>query len=933
MFKPGIILALFICVLLSSCLMYPGFRKSGKRNQSDQIQTIQLDELKITPKRSDDFRSAPQKLIDIIHTDLEVSFNWGKHECIGKETILLRPYFYETDSIILDAKNMTFNEIAITDMNHEPLQYLTTYDKKSLRLKLERKISTQDSVLLIMRYVAHPDEIDGTGGSAIRDDKGLYFINTDNGEPSKPVQLWTQGEVEANSCWFPTVDKPNEKFTMKLSITVNKDMTTLSNGKLIASTLNGIQKTDVWESKKPLPAYLVMMAVGNFKVTKDFLNSSSTENYQIVTYDTIKIPLNDTTNATRDSVVMKTKTGTRTVTKDLLDGVEVSYYLEPDYAPYALNIFKNTPEMIDFFGAKLGVNYPWEKYAQVVVHDYVSGAMENTSATLHNEFVQKNNRELLDGDNDDIITHELFHQWFGDLVTCKTWSHLVLNEGFATYGEQLWIEYKHGRDAAQAKANSSLARYLNQAKENNDDPIIQFNYKTPDDMFNTITYQKGSLVFNLLRTELGDEAFFLALKNYLNRYAYQNAEIDDLRRECELVSGKDLRFFFNQWFFKGGHPFIELRYDYNDSTKLMAVTVEQKQSRETGLFKFPLKFKVSQGGITKYFNFNIEKRIETFFVQKFDPENAEYPNVFVDPDITFPGEIKDNKPFLNHIKSYLNATSFIEKYRSLKELSNVQATIDTARSVVLSAITDPDAEIRAKAIGWVNWSDPKNEIAKEWLVNLARTDPSTRVRIVATKTLAGLKNALLFNTLVELSNDSSYSIAAAALDGIYKIMPDEALRLCPQLARDARRDLFTRISIIYANKGVLSDSTFFEKNMMKVLGRSRQGLIEDYADFCIRLNDDALYEKAIATLTNRAYNDKNGYVRVTSINALQSIVQKQQGENANEKDAVKRNAKLQTIHALQDSFQRIVDQENDPEMISLLKIKGFSQTSEIKEDR
>lgn len=933
MFKPGILLTLFACFCFSSCLMYPGFRKSGKQNKSESGQTIQLDELKITPKRSDEFRSAPQKLIDIIHTDLEVSFNWGKHECIGKETMLLKPYFYETDSIVLDAKNMTFNEIVITDMNHEPLQYLTTYDKKNLRLKLERKIATQDSILLVMRYIAHPDEIDGSGGKAIRDDKGLYFINTDHSEPTKPVQLWTQGEVEANSCWFPTVDKPNEKFTIKLSITVNKDMTTLSNGMLISSTVNGIQKTDIWESKKPLPAYLVMMAVGDFKVTKDFLTSAGTESYQIVSYDTIKIPLNDSLNSTRDSIVKNTKTATRTITKDLLNGVEVSYYLEPAFSPYALNIFKNTPEMIDFFSAKLGVNYPWDKYAQVVVHDYVSGAMENASATLHNEFVQKNNRELLDGENDDIITHELFHQWFGDLVTCKSWSHLVLNEGFATYGEQLWLEYKYGRDAAQAKTNAALTRYVNHARDNNDDPIIQFNYKTPDDMFNTITYQKGSLVLNLLRTELGDEAFFLALKNYLKNYAYQNAEIDDLRRECEIVSGKDLRFFFNQWFYKGGHPSIELRYDYNDSTKLMAVTVEQKQSREVGLFKFPLKFKVNQGGVTRYFTFNIEKRIETFFVQKFDTENPEYPNVFVDPDVTFLGEIKDNKPFLNHIKSYLNATSFIEKYRSLKELNNVQSSIDTARSVVLSAITDPDPEIRAKAIGWVNWSDSKNEIAKEWLVNLAKTDPFTKVRVAATKTLAGLQNALLFNTLVGLSNDSSYSVAAAALDGIYKIMPDEALRLCPQLARDARRDLFTRISIIYANKGSISDSTFFEKNMMKVLGRTRQGLIEDYADFCIRLNDDALFEKAIGTLTDRAFNDKNGFVRVTSINALQSLMQKQQSENANVKDMAKRNEKLQTIHTLQDTIQRIVDQENDPEIISLLKIKGFSQTTEIKEDR
>ena len=923
------------CLLLHACIINKIVSpKSRKDTQSSAKEVIALDAVTITPKRHEEFRGVPVKQIDIIHTDLDVSFNWGKHECIGKASLLLKPYFYETDSINLDAKNMTFGEITITDMNGEPIHYLTSYDKKKLHLKLEKKLSAYDSVQLVIRYTARPDESDGKNNGAIRDDKGLYFINTDNSEPFKPIQIWTQGEPESNSCWFPTIDQPNEKFTIKLAITVNKDFTTLSNGILTSSTTNGILKTDVWESAKPMSAYLVMMAIGNFKVSKDFLTKAVKDSFVSFTYDTIRIATNDTLNPMRDSIVATQRMNYTNTTKDLLNGVEISYVLEPDFAPYAMNIFKHTPEMVHFFSSRFGVPYPWEKYAQVVVHDFVAGAMENTTATLHNESVQKNNRELLDANNDEIISHELVHQWFGDLVTCKSWSHLTLNEGFASYGEQLWLEYKYGKDAGLKKSYQMLDRYLNYAKESNDDPIIQFNYKNADAMFNSITYQKGALVLNLLRSVLGDQAFFQALKNYLTANAFENAEIDDLRRACENVSGKDLRPFFNQWFLKGGHPSIEIRYDYIDSTKLVAVTIEQKQSKEIGLFTFPLKFKVTQAGKTTYFTFDISKRVETFYVRRMDNEVAEYPNVFVDPDGTFIGEIKDNKPFINHIKSYYSAVNYIEKFRSLKELNTMQATIDTARSVILHAVSDANPDIRAKAIEWINWSDERNSSAGlEQLIRLAKTDSSTIVRVKATAQLAQLTKASLLNILLFQTNDSSYSVAAKALRGVYRINREEALRRCNELERDARRDLFTQISSIYASAGSKMNAGFFETTMMKVAGRARASLIDDYVDFCERLNVDEVFSKAITILTDRAENDGNGLVRVTAIGALNSFCQKQQADNDNQKDAVKKAERQIAITSFKQKIQLIVDQEKESGIVELLKLRGLTQTHDIREDR
>ncbi|MBK7761944.1 MAG: M1 family metallopeptidase [Bacteroidetes bacterium] len=916
---------------LSSCsLAQTLFGRKSMKNEA-AAKPIELKSVKIGSGRTDDFRKAPDKIIDILHTNLEVSFNWGKHECIGKETIVLKPYFYETDTIVLDAKGMSFDEVSLQDMLGNEIAYLITYDKYKLKLNLEKKLNANDTVKLRLRYIARPDFIEGNGGSAIRDDKGLYFINTDHAEPFQPVQLWTQGEPESNSAWFPTIDHPSEKFTMNLAMTVNKDLVTLSNGKLISSTIQGNARTDTWQSQKPMPAYLVMMAVGDFKITKDSLTVPGIDTIFTYSYDTIRKACIDEFGFEPDSVLVTKHTSFKNVYRDVLHGVEVSYYLEPNYAPYAYSIFKHTPEMIDFFSAKLGVDYPWEKYAQIIVRDYVSGAMENTSATLHGESVQKNNRELLDGENDDIIAHELFHQWFGDLVTCKSWSHLVLNEGFAAYGEQLWHEYKYGRDAALTKAYNSMNRYLQFAETRNDDAVINFNYKSPDDMFNVITYQKGARILDLLRSELGDDAFFKGLKNYLTRFACGNAEIEDLRHEFETVTGRDLRNFFKQWFYTAGHPSLELRYQFNDSTQLLEIKVEQKQANEIGLFNFPLTFKVTQGGISKYFSFTISRKAESFFVKKFDSTSSDKPNVFVDPYATFIGSINDNKPFINHIQSYWHASNIIEKYRSLEALKTLQLSIDTARATLLQALNDPAEAVQLKALEYITWSDTINiQKGKSKLLELATSSKSTKVKAKSVAILSTFNDQNLRNVFNQLVLDSSYTVAANALDGIYKLNPEEAMPYCRQFEKTARKKLLYKISGIYAKQGSIEDSAFYEYQLMRVSKFERSTIMDDYTDFCLRINKDEVYAKALMLLGDRASNDKNVSVRVNAMVSLHALANKLKQLAEAEKEMGLRTQLLENAKVLQDDIQRIVDREQDADAIERLKLKGITQTEVVK---
>ncbi|HCN82935.1 MAG TPA: alanyl aminopeptidase, partial [Sphingobacteriaceae bacterium] len=355
--------------------------------------------IKTTNYTSDIYRGSYPKTTDIINTKLDISFAWDSAYVYGKATIQAKPYFYSSKQAIFNAKGFKINEVSLVQKDdRQPLKY--TYDGKLLIIQLDKEYSRDQEYTVFIDYVAMPNKLKIGRDIASAQDRGLFFINADGKDKNKPRQIWSQGETECNSSWFPTIDGPQEKMTQEVSITVPDNMVSLSNGILDFSSDNGNgTHTDTWRQEKPHSTYLTMIAAGDFVITKD---------------------------KWRD--------------------LEVSYYMEPKYAPYARMIFGKTPEMIGFFSEKMGIDFPWDKYSQIVVRDFVSGAMENTSATVLFERMNMDEGQYLDESYEDIVSHELFHHWFGDLVTAESWSNLPLNESFATYGEYLWDEYKYGRD-------------------------------------------------------------------------------------------------------------------------------------------------------------------------------------------------------------------------------------------------------------------------------------------------------------------------------------------------------------------------------------------------------------------------------------------------------------------------------------------------------
>ncbi|QKG53755.1 M1 family metallopeptidase [Hymenobacter sp. BRD67] len=436
---------------------------------------------------------AATQITDVLDTKLDVRFDYAHQYLLGTAVLTLRPHFYAQSDLKLDAKGFDIKSVQLLS-GKGPKVLTYKYDGRQLTIALDHAYSREQPYQVRIAYVAKPNELPAGGSEAITAAKGLYFINPLGKEANKPRQIWTQGETQSSSCWFPTIDQPNQRMTQEIAMTVEDQFKTLSNGLLIASKKNADgSRTDTWRQTLPAAPYLTMMAVGDFAVVSDTWH-----------------------------------------------GKAVDYYVEPKYKSTAKAVFGRTPEMMDFFSKKLGIDYPWEKYSQISVRDYVSGAMENATATVHGAAIQATRRELLDATyetSESIIAHELFHHWFGDYVTCESWSNLPLNESFANYSQYLWAEYKYGADAAALVQQQDLTHYLEEA-ESKREPLIRYHYANREDMFDRHSYEKGGRVLHMLRKYIGDDAFFAGLNHYLTKNKLTAVEISKLRTAFEETTGK-----------------------------------------------------------------------------------------------------------------------------------------------------------------------------------------------------------------------------------------------------------------------------------------------------------------------------------------------------------------------------------------------------------
>ena len=700
------------------------------------------------------YKPERDKIHDLIHTKLKVDFNFAKKQLNGEAWVTAKPHFYATNKFTLDAKAMIIHTVSL---NNQTVAF--NYNDAQIIIDLPKIYKKDEEFTVYIKYTARPEKVKQKGSAAITNAKGLYFINADGLDKNKPTQIWTQGETEANSCWFPTIDSPNQKTTQEIYITVPNKYKTLSNGKLVSQTKNGTNRTDYWKMDQKHAPYLFFMGIGEYEIIEDSYKN-----------------------------------------------IPVNYYVEKEYAPYAKAIFGKTPEMMEFFSNLLGVDYPWNKYSQIVGRDYVSGAMENTTAVIHEEQAYQKPGQLIDKNKqEDTIAHELFHHWFGNLVTSESWSNLTLNESFANYGEYLWREHKYGKLSANTHLFEGNQAYLN--GQNNDKHLVRFNYVDKEDMFDLVSYNKGGAILHMLRNYLGDEAFFLGLKTYLIENKYKAAEVHQLRLIFEKITGKDLNWFFNQWYFNAGHPKIDVSYDYNTIQKKVTINLLQLSVNE---FKFPLAVDIFEDGKKTRHNIFVNGRDTSFTF----PYTKQPKMIQINADGVLLCEITENKVLSDYIFQLKNAENYAHRREALLEVAKKQDE-KVAFNAVVNAMNDASYKIRILAlqkVDLINKFSKKAAIQK--IMKIANTDEKTLVQATAIETLGKLTDPELKLIFAKGLESKSYSVIGKALVAMYYVDKQLAITKSRQLPEEIRKILATPLTRIYIEEKDEKELPFIAKSVL-----------------------------------------------------------------------------------------------------------------------
>lgn len=770
-------------------------KESVVNNVDSNSSTSEVDE-SVTIERPV-YHGSETVLTDLVHTKLQVNFNWEESRMNGEAFITAKPHFYATDSLILDAKGMLIHEVKMGDkaLTH-------SYDGAFLRIHLSKFFTKDDQYTVYIKYTARPEERETGGSAAITSDKGLYFINPKGENANQMPQIWTQGETEASSVWFPTIDSPNAKTSQEILITVEDKFVTLSNGKMISSTKNNDgTRTDHWNQELKHAPYLFMMGVGEFKVIKD--------------------------SYTR-------KDGSE---------MEVNYYVEPEWEEFADDIFGDTPEMIGHFSELLGVEYPWDKYNQIIVREYVSGAMENTSAVIFGDYAYKTDRELLDSDDNSTIAHELFHHWFGDLVTAESWSNLTINESFANYSQYLWDEHKYGKYHADYFADAEADGYFASGGAQGFHDLVWFDYHEKEQMFDGHSYNKGGRILNMLRNHIGDEAFFTALKNFLSENKFTAVEFHQLRLAFEKVTGEDLNWFFNQWYLSSFHPILEFTHAVDSIGENVVVTVEQQQDTEKyPVFRLPVMMHVYDNNGKSVYPVVIDKTEQTFTF----PIEGELKGIVFDGQEMLLAKVNEHKTKEEYVHQYINSDKYKTKRDGILKGASKSAE---GQKMILSALDEDFWHLRQLAISKISSLKDENlTLGINKLKTMALEDPKSSVRVAAIKKLSKKYKGEDFTDMLvnAIKQDSSYSVVATSLSILGKKDSKRALKLAKGLESSKSGKMAVGIAGLYSTYGDSSNYDYYEKTLMsgKVGGFNEIGMVNSFTMYLAK-QDAKTQQKSI----------------------------------------------------------------------------------------
>jgi aminopeptidase N len=569
----------------------------------------------------------------------------------------------------------------------------------------------------------------------------------------------------------------------------------LSNGLLVKQTdlKNGFRE-DVWKMDLPHSPYLFFIGIGDYAVVKD--------NYK---------------------------------------GKEVSYYIEKAYEKVARKIYGNTPQMIAFFESKLGVAYPWSKYAQISGRDYVSGAMENTTATLHSDAVQQDARELVDGNNwESTIAHELFHQWFGDLVTAESWSNITVNESFADYSQTLWFEHSQGKDAGAFENFTGLRNYLSSPSDAEKN-LVRFFYQNKEDVFDLVSYQKGGRILNMLRHLVGDDAFFASLNKYLTDNQFSSGSAIKLKLAFETVTGKDLNWFFNQWYFSNGHPYVRIGQKYMADQQKVLVTIQQTQTQNK-LFTLPVGIDVYVQGNRNHYEVWSKNKVDSFYF----PAAVAPDNVNVDNDKVLLWAKDESKPIEQYAYQMKHALNFMDRFEAANE-ATTNLKNPAAKAIIEAAIKDTFHVIRSIALNSYNPTAIDATMETE-ILELAGKDKVSTVREDAINVLSKINKPIFTPLYEKWVNDASYTVAGAALAALEIVDSAKAIAIAKEFSKQTlKKRLNTVVTTILTKYGDAEVFDFVAATYAKLNIQSSEKfeMTMPFAQLLIKTTDPVKFKKGI----------------------------------------------------------------------------------------
>jgi aminopeptidase N len=675
---------------------------------------------------------APDRHVDILHLALDVTPDFEQCTVSGEATLTFKPIGQPLEQLRLDAVDLTVASVTST----ERIAGHQVTDE-AIVVTFAKLVPAGRETRVTIRYSATPR-------------KGLYFRAPATGYPAEEAHVWTQGETEEARHWYPCYDYPNEKFTTEVTCRVPAGMRVLSNGRQVSETKDsksGLVAV-TWRQEQPHVNYLLALVAGHFRELGDMHG---------------ELPL--------------------------------KFYVLPSDLPEATNTFRHTRPCMEFLEREIGVKFPWAQYGQVVIRDFHWGGMENTTlTTLTDRTLHRGDTENLRS-SQGLVAHELAHQWFGDLVTCRDWSQAWLNEGFATYYAALYEEQTHGPDhfrLGQWEAARSLTSRTNPPRA-----ITSREYTEPDELFRAhgyLAYGKGAWILHMLRSQLGPELYRRCIRTYVERHQFGTVTTADLQAVIEELSGRSFDRFFDQWVHHAGHPVLDVAYSWDDKAKLARVSIKQTQpaTADVMLFRFPLELRFKSKAGTVSHRVEVKEREEDFFVPlKQAPEI-----VRVDPEVTVLAKINFKPPHamvlaqladksdavgralaaewladrrdadaVARLKQTLNSDPFYGvRLKASESLRKIHS--DAALEALLASLKQDDARVRDAVVADLGkFFDPR---ARDALLAVLKTERNPAIQMRALAGLAPHPAAEVRDTLLAFLRKDSYrdQLADAAISAM-----------------------------------------------------------------------------------------------------------------------------------------------------------------------